>query len=242
MPLILSIETATDVCSVAVSRGAQVVASRVAQGSQAHAQQLTLLIQAALIEAGARISDLAAVAVTAGPGSYTGLRIGTATAKGIAYATGARLIAVPTLQGIAAGAANIRSPDARAVYCPMLDARRMEVYIAAYDSNLQEIAAAEALVVTPESMQDFWAKQGIVEAGNRQYAPIVLVGNGVEKCKNELHTLDLIFMNDICLAQNLSQLAYQRFTKNQFEDLAYFEPNYLKGANITVSHKKTNTL
>jgi tRNA threonylcarbamoyladenosine biosynthesis protein TsaB len=237
MSFILTIETTTDVCSVALSRATQVVATRVAVGSKEHAQQLTLLIQAVLNEANATAKDLDAVAVSAGPGSYTGLRIGTATAKGIAYATGAKLISVPTLQGVAVGAKNTMNTG-KTAFCPMLDARRMEVYMAAYDHNLRELCPAEAVIITPETVQNFWERGGITKNGVPQYDKILMVGNGAMKCESilqPLNTLNLSFMNSICLAENLSHFAYQRYMANLFEDIAYYEPNYLKGANITVS-------
>ena len=146
-PLILCLDTATDICSVALTRAGEVVTCRENSDGNSHARILLPFVEEVLKEAAVKPQELAAVAVSMGPGSYTGLRIGTSSAKGLCYALEIPLIAVPTLQIIAAGASKNLPGNQDVTFCPMLDARRMEVFTALYDSNLQPLNDVAAVIV-----------------------------------------------------------------------------------------------
>ena len=217
-PLILCLDTATDICSVALTRAAQVVAYRENHDGNSHARILLPFIEEILNEAEVKPQELAAVAVSMGPGSYTGLRIGTSTAKGLCYAMEIPLIAVPTLQIIAAGASK-NLPDTQDItFCPMLDARRMEVFTALYDNNLQPTNDVQALIVD----ENTFAK--LIE-----HKRTVFCGNGAEKCRPlyEMHP-NAIFDPTPVSARNMADIALKKFTEKQWEDLAYFTPLYGK--------------
>ncbi len=218
---ILQIETATQVCSVALSTNGIVVAYRDMDESNVHASQLTLLVEEVLKESGLSFADLSAVAVSKGPGSYTGLRIGVSTAKGFCYAADLPLIGVNTLAGMAMGFAEMDAGDLaeNAWLCPMVDARRMEVYSAVYDHQLRPIAPVAANIIDERSFDYLDADQ-----------KIILFGSGADKFKALFETdgqVEVIFgfKNS---ARHMSTLAYQAFLNGEFEDVAYFEPYYLK--------------
>jgi len=216
---ILQIETATQVCSAALSANGKTMACIDVDEPNVHASRLTLLVQELLQKTGLAISDLSAVAVSKGPGSYTGLRIGVSTAKGLCYAADLPLIGVDTLAGMATGFASQSQLDRNALLCPMVDARRMEVYTAVFDGHVQPIAPAAAVIVGPQSFE-------YLGLGKR----IMLFGSGADK-------LDAIFSEDKQIevvtgfknsASHLSRLADQAYRKESFENVAYFEPFYLK--------------
>lgn len=234
---ILIIETTTDICSVALAclvsaSETKLVATATAQESNAHASHLTLLIQELLEGAGITAQNLYAVAVSNGPGSYTGLRIGTATAKGICFATGAKLIAADTLRGLAEGTKNEHSSNtSNTLFCPMLDARRMEVYTAVYDTQGNILAPIAAVVIDDDFENTFFSRHNI--AG---YDQIVFCGNGAEKCSEILKkNPKFLVLPNATAAANLLPDILQKIDNQKFEDIAYYEPNYLKGANITKS-------
>lgn len=218
---ILQIETTTPVCSVALSTNGETVAFRDVNEPNIHASRLTLLIDELLRETGLGFKDLAAVAVSKGPGSYTGLRIGVSTAKGLCYATDLPLIGVDTLAGMAAGFKELY-PDVWKEYtrlCPMIDARRMEVYLAIYDQTLQPVMPVSAVIIDAHSFSTDEADQRIV-----------LFGSGADKLEALFSDSDKVnvipgFLNS---ARFLSHKAYQAFLANEFVDVAYFEPYYLK--------------
>lgn len=223
MAKLLLLETATERCSVGIADGGHLLALREAEAEYQHAARITLLIEAALREAGLSLPEIDAVAVSSGPGSYTSLRVGSSTAKGIGFALQKPLIVVDTLQALARAA---RQPDdaPETVYIPMIDARRMEVYSAIYDQQLQEISPAQALVILSDSFA-LYRKQG---------HPIAFCGNGAEKCRSVLSGPDLTYRTDIiCSAAHLSVLAEQAFEQKEFSDVAYYEPRYLKPPNVT---------
>lgn len=213
MALILSLETATKNCSVALSNDDTIIAVREFAGEgYAHAEKLHVFIEEVVKEAGISFEGLSAVAVSMGPGSYTGLRIGVSAAKGLCYALNIPLVAVNTLKVIAA-ALRIES----GLIVPMIDARRMEVYNAVYDKSLNEIRATTAEVITPESLSDL---VGVVH----------LCGDGAFKCR-DLLTDERFFYHDEIIypsAIDLAPLAYEKFRQQVTEDVAYFEPFYLK--------------
>ena len=223
MALILSIESATDHCSVCVSKKEEVLAYMAAEEKFQHGQQLTLFIQSVLESAQLSLKELDAIAISGGPGSYTALRIGTATAKGICFALDKPLIAIPTLQALASQAANLMPRATH--FCPMIDARRMEVYTATYDVQANEIEAAKALIVEADAFDHLEGE-------------IVFSGNGAEKCKTILQKPNFHFLPFGCDAKYLVPLVYKAFQQANFEDLAYYAPFYLKPPNITTPKKR----
>lgn|SRR5690606_19399401 len=216
---ILQIETATQVCSAALSANGETIACIDVDEPNVHASRLTLLVEELLRKTGLTFNDLSAVAVSKGPGSYTGLRIGVSTAKGLCYAADLPLIGIDTLAGMAAGF-TIGSPlDRSALLCPMVDARRMEVYTAVFDGRAQPIEPAAAVIVGPQSFE-------YLGLGQR----IVLFGSGADKLVtlfSEDKQIEVVtgFKNS---ASHLSRLADQAYRDGCFEDIAYFEPFYLK--------------
>jgi tRNA threonylcarbamoyladenosine biosynthesis protein TsaB len=222
MALILCIETSTKSCSVALSQnGKSLQTIELVSDQYSHSEKLTLFIEKLLQEQKKSFSDLDAVAVSKGPGSYTGLRIGVSTAKGICYAIDKPLIAISTLEAMAFGM-SLQFPDA--TYCPMLDARRMEVYCAFYGKLNSDI---EAKVLDEDSFKFQLDKN-----------PILFFGDGANKfqeiCK---HTNATFIANIYPSADNMSVLAQKAFNQKMFEDVAYFEPFYLKDF-VAGPHKK----
>jgi tRNA threonylcarbamoyladenosine biosynthesis protein TsaB len=226
-PLILNLETATEVCSVSLSKGEEILALKEAAGPNAHSKVITILIEECLHEARLALSELNGVAVSSGPGSYTSLRVGISTAKGICYALRIPLIAVDTLQALAL-AAYRQKKDEAVLYCPMIDARRMEVYCALFDHKNMVVAGVSSEIITENSFQDFFA------SGRR----IVFFGNGSEKCKSILESECAGFIPVSCSANHLPHFSSKAFMAGSFVNLAYFSPNYLKAPNITTSKQK----
>lgn len=218
---ILQIETATQVCSAALSANGETVAFIDVDEPNVHASRLTLLVEELLQKTGLGFDDLAAVAVSKGPGSYTGLRIGVSTAKGLCYAADLPLIGIDTLAGMAAGfvAASGASSGVNTLLCPMIDARRMEVYTAVYDEKLQLNKPTAALVVDEQTFEYL-----------EPYQQIILFGSGAGKLASVFAghpqvDVKAAFKNS---ASHLSNIAYRALLEKQFVDLAYFEPYYLK--------------
>jgi len=216
MCCILNIETATPVCSVALSRCSDVLFYKENKEGASHASLLGVFVAEAIQYAREIGLTLDAVAVSAGPGSYTGLRIGVSEAKGLCYGFNIPLIAVPSLK-IMAENVILSGMDAD-YYCPMIDARRMEVYAAIYDRQLNEVRETAADVVD-EKIYASYLKQGTV----------VFFGNGAAKCKTILSSPNAIFFDEIHpLASAMVSLSETAFLNRAFEDVAYFEPLYLK--------------
>jgi tRNA threonylcarbamoyladenosine biosynthesis protein TsaB len=218
MALILNLETATTVCSVALAKDHQILALKELNGDYTHAENLTLFIEAVLKDAGCSLSELDAVSVSKGPGSYTGLRIGVSTAKGLCYSLSKPLIALNTLQHTALACA-LKHGEKEDLFCPMIDARRMEVYCAVYDGNNHCIRSTAAEIIEENSFADLLKK-------HRMY----FFGDGAEKCKSLLsHNANAIFLDHFYpSAANMVKLSEQSFSNQQFEDVAYFQPFYLK--------------
>jgi len=214
MALILSIETATTNCSVSLSKqGKTLVLKEDYDKSYSHAERLHVYIDAVLKEANINSKQLNAIAVSKGPGSYTGLRIGVSAAKGFCFALDRPLISVPTLDGLAH---QININDG--VIVPMLDARRMEVYSAIFDSDFNQIRATEAQILDEKSFEDY------LENGK-----VYFIGNGVEKTKTLINHSNAIFIEDkLPSANEMSMLAFNKYKISDTEDVAYFEPYYLK--------------
>lgn len=222
---ILNIETSTDICSIALSKDGMILHDKVVGNNSEHhsqaSEQLGSMVDEAMTILEDRHLKLDAVAVSAGPGSYTGLRIGVSMAKGIAYGSDARLIAIPTLELLCV--APLLSPlhggvGEELLLCPMLDARRMEVYAAIYDTSLRVVRAPQADVVDGETYKSFLDEHDIY-----------FFGNGAEKCMPVINHPRAHYLPDIQpLAKNMMPLAEKRFYASQFEDVAYFTPEYLK--------------
>lgn len=218
MPSILCIETSTTVCSVAFGNENGLIVHKEENAGYTHAENLHVFIDEVIKESGLSRKDIDAVAVGKGPGSYTGLRIGVSAAKGIAYALNIPLISMNTLMNLCVGAKK-QIQDKEIILCPMLDARRMEVYTALYNQLLEELASTNALIITNESLDELCSK------GN-----IVLFGDGANKCTELIKENSKISLleNIIPSALNMIEYSIDQYSKKQFEDVAYFEPFYLK--------------
>ncbi|SHI91199.1 tRNA (adenosine(37)-N6)-threonylcarbamoyltransferase complex dimerization subunit type 1 TsaB [Algibacter luteus] len=214
MALILSLETATTNCSVALSNNGKTIAIKEDNDKgYSHAERLHVYIDAVLKEAGVNANDLDAIAVSKGPGSYTGLRIGVSAAKGLSYALEKPLISIPTLEALSQ---QVKNDDG--VIVSMLDARRMEVYSAIYSSNHNEIRETKAQILDKTSFTSY-LNQG----------KVYFIGNGVEKTKTLINNLNAIFIEGkLPSANELGLLAFNKYKISDFEDVAYFEPYYLK--------------
>lgn len=223
MALILNIDTATNIGSVCLSKDGQVLQTLVNDQQQDHAATMTLFIQQLMQEHQLTPTQLDAIAVSAGPGSYTGLRVGVATAKGLCYAWEKPLIAVSTLQQMTWGMLS-QTRDEQCLYAPMLDARRMEVYTAVYTAQLDEVIPPQALILSPTS----YAEQ---LAGKR----VCFFGNGSEKWQQLLgENLHATFLPYTMNAEHMVKLSEKAFGNGTFEDVAYFSPFYLKPFHTTM--------
>jgi tRNA threonylcarbamoyladenosine biosynthesis protein TsaB len=215
MALILSIESATKNCSVAVARDGDVLAIReLCEERFSHAEKLHSFVLEVMSESGHELSELDAVAVSKGPGSYTGLRIGVSTAKGLCYAVDKPLISVPTLESLA------RQVDASGdeLIIPLLDARRMEVYSAVFDSGYSQIRETRAEVIESGSYEAYLYK-----------SKVFFLGDGAKKTKAAIDHPNAVFLpSRYPSSREAAVLAETRYREKDFEDLAYFEPFYLK--------------
>jgi tRNA threonylcarbamoyladenosine biosynthesis protein TsaB len=222
MPKILGIETATNICSVALVKDGKLLAIRESAGVKEHSAALTGFISEVFAEAGLTYRQMDAIAVSMGPGSYTGLRIGVSSAKGLCYALDKPFIAVDTLKSLAWQALKKYKELEKSIdgvlLVPMLDARRMEVYTAVYDHNLEVLEPVNALVVTEEAFDAFAGKE------------ILFFGDGASKCSAILGAKDnFTFLDEISLSgEAICRLAESDFEKGNFADVAYCEPFYLK--------------
>lgn len=215
---ILNIETATRNCSVSLAKNGVTIALReIAQEGYSHAEKLHVFIEELIFESKISFQDLKAIAVSQGPGSYTGLRIGISAAKGLCYALQIPLIALDTLQSLAA-----QISVSNGVIVPMIDARRMEVFSAIYDANLNQIQPTIAEIITAESYQDY----------NEE---VHFLGDGAAKCKTVLTKTNFIFHDEIVYpsAKEMSILGFDKYKKSDTVDVAYFEPLYVKDFMIT---------
>ncbi|RNL56517.1 tRNA (adenosine(37)-N6)-threonylcarbamoyltransferase complex dimerization subunit type 1 TsaB [Pedobacter jejuensis] len=227
MAIILQLETATAVCSVALSVNGETVFTKEESGQNLHASNLTLFIEDVLKASGYVFKDLDAIAISKGPGSYTGLRIGVSTAKGLCYALDKPLIAIETLTMMAAGFLSQNS-GYKGLVCPMIDARRMEVYTAVFDSELQILESTTAKIIDDLSFVNLLAEH-----------EITFIGDGAAKCAEILSNPNAKFSSaNFNSASNLSILAEDAFKIGTFEDVAYFEPFYLKNFVLTQPKKK----
>lgn len=214
MALIVNLETASTNCSVSLARDGELLALKEEDHARySHAEQLHPFIGRVLEAAGLDIKQLDAVAVSRGPGSYTGLRIGVSAAKGLCYALDIPLISLPTLRGMA-----LQLQGADGLLIPVLDARRMEVYSAVYNETHEEIRATRAEIITPESFLEYVSR-----------SRVHLLGSGAVKCREVLEHPNFVFHEDIVpSAREMAVPAYLKYREGEFEDTAYFEPFYLK--------------
>lgn len=228
MSCILNIETSTNVCSVALSQDGVCLYEDVNMEGPSHAQVLAGYVKNAVSFADSHAIPIDAIAISKGPGSYTGLRIGVSEAKGVAYGRDAKLLSVPTLKLLTVPIllGHEELPE-DALLCPMIDARRMEVYCALYNRALNEVVQTQALVIDSDSFKDYLDKQ-----------PIYFMGNGADKCVETIQHPNAHFIKNIVpRAKNMIPLAEMAMAKEQFEDVAYFEPFYLKEFVATKSKK-----
>jgi len=224
MPNLLHIETATPVCSVALSIDGLPVSLRETDEDRSHATRLTLFIEEVLKESKLSVHDLDAISLTLGPGSYTGLRIGTSVVKGLAYASGKPVIGIPTLQALAANATNYldQHPEIKTgssfLLCPMIDARRMEVYMACYHPDLTEHSGVAAEILSSDTCLSLLEKHRVC-----------FFGSGSFKARDFISHPNALFLPDVQISANAQiGLAVQAFQHEEFLDVAYFEPAYLK--------------
>jgi tRNA threonylcarbamoyladenosine biosynthesis protein TsaB len=219
---ILNIETATKNCSVTLAKdGKTIFCKEIAEEGYSHAERLHVFIEDVIKEAGITLHDLSAVAVSQGPGSYTGLRIGVSAAKGLCFALDIPLIAVDTLQALAS-----QVVISNGLIIPMIDARRMEVYSAIFAPNYDRKREVLAEIITENSFND------LVET-------LYFVGDCADKCKSVLNKDNFVFLEHIQYpsAKEMSALSFEKFKKTDTVDVAYFEPYYLKDFIMTVSKK-----
>jgi tRNA threonylcarbamoyladenosine biosynthesis protein TsaB len=222
MAYILNIETATKNCSVAIAQdGKTLLCKQIAESGYSHAEKLHVFIEELLLELQLNYKDLNAIAVSQGPGSYTGLRIGISAAKGLCYALDIPLISVDTLEILAR-----QLQVSEGYIVPMLDARRMEVYSAIFDAKHQKLRETQAEIITEDS---FTTLEGTV----------YFVGDSAEKCATTLTQSNFIFKDKIVYpsANEMSYLSNEKYKKNDTVDVAYFEPYYLKDFMTTAPKK-----
>lgn len=232
MSLILCIETGTDICSVGIARDGELMSLRESDQGRDHAKQVAVFVDELLRETGVKPDELDAVAVGMGPGSYTGLRIGVSFAKGLCYGLNIPLLAVGSLEALTdvaikdyeAGIIQVEGWD-EAFLCPMVDARRMEVYTQIFNSRCESQSEVSAEIITEESFSQWRAK-----------GKLVIFGNGAAKCQEMLP--DAIYIDVAPSARGLTRIAHQLFEAGKTVNIAYFEPFYLKDFVVIPSKKK----
>jgi tRNA threonylcarbamoyladenosine biosynthesis protein TsaB len=229
--MIICLETATNLCSVALCSSLGVISLREGSDSKSHASMLTVYIEEILKETGMKARDLEAVAVSKGPGSYTGLRIGVSVAKGIAYAASIPLIGIDTtlsmFWGIACRQSNRIPTDEKTLFCPMLDARRMEVYYAIFDNSGNSVKKKSAEIISDDSFKEI-----------HESSKIIFFGDGASKCRGVIKRQNICFDDDFRMSASHMYIPVNRaFKDRRFEDVAYFEPFYLKDFITSIPRK-----
>jgi tRNA threonylcarbamoyladenosine biosynthesis protein TsaB len=235
MATILNIETATEVCSVNLARNGEILVEKESMEGLNHSQLLTVYIDEIFKENNFVPTKLDAVAVSKGPGSYTGLRIGVSVAKGLCYSLGIPLIAVGTLETLGKYAAQNKEQFIQpienaenALFCPMIDARRMEVYTALFNARGEKVEPVSAKIIDENSFLEYLSQH-----------PVLFFGNGAEKCKPALTHYNAVFSGPLkASARFMIKLTEEKYNNNDFEDVAYFEPFYLKNFIATVPKNK----
>lgn len=213
MSLILNIDTALDTASVCLSEDGNVLQLSFSENQKDHASWLHTEIAEQLQKNGNKIKDLDAIAVSVGPGSYTGLRVGLSAAKGFCYALHIPLITINSLMIIASAV----KADANDIICPLIDARRMEVFTAVFDKELQEKIPPHAMIVDENSFASFLLS-----------GEVLFCGNGAKKLQPLILNCNALFSNTVADASHLAQLSFNCYNKKEFADLAYAEPLYIK--------------
>jgi tRNA threonylcarbamoyladenosine biosynthesis protein TsaB len=227
--LILLLETATSSCSVALSENGKIIAVKEANERNIHASHITLFIEELMINTGKKYSDLTAVAVSKGPGSYTGLRIGVSTAKGLCYALDIPLLGIDTLEAMSSGLMSKNDIQDSDLLIPMIDARRMEVYTGIFQKDLKIVEPVSAKIVDASSFDQFEGRD------------LVLFGDGAGKFKELFSDQNNIrFIDFTNSAEDLNFLACKKLSKGETENVAYFEPFYLKDFLLTKSAKSNS--
>lgn len=224
MAIILNIETSTDICSVCISRGSEILSIRETPRSYSHSEVIAVFVDECLKEIGISAKDLDAVSISRGPGSYTALRIGAATAKGICFAVDIPLMSVGTLEALAGSVMHLCGDND--IVIPMIDARRKEVYHAIYKNDFENLHPVEPIILDETTFSAL-----------SKYDKIHFCGDGVPKSKGILTISNAQYHDIECSARHLIKMSNEKFDKKIFEDIAYYEPNYYKGANITVQKK-----
>lgn len=218
MACILNIETATEVCSVAIAIDGNLYSERIELNGPSHAVLLGAFVKECIDQLRREDILLDAVAISCGPGSYTGLRIGVSEAKGLCYGLGIPLIAIDTLRIMAQGIKSLYTESQTYLLCPMIDARRMEVYDAVYDWDLNQVRDTHADIIDESSFEALLSNHKVIFAGN-----------GADKCKTMLTASNALFVDDVYpKASDMILLSENAFEAKQFVDIAYFEPFYLK--------------
>jgi tRNA threonylcarbamoyladenosine biosynthesis protein TsaB len=223
MVFILNIETATKNCSVSISKdGETLLCKEIAELGYSHAEKLHVFIEELLVETNLKYTDLKAIAVSQGPGSYTGLRIGISAAKGLCYALDIPLIALDTLAILAA-----QVYIEEGLIIPMIDARRMEVYSAVFDAHHQKVIETQAEIINEDSFKDY-----------KEH--LYIIGDSTEKCKTVLTNSNFIFKDEIIYpsSKEMSLFSFEKYNKKDFVNVAYFEPLYLKDFVATTPKKQ----
>lgn len=214
MAIILNLETATTNCSVSIAKDGELLLLKEDNSANySHSEKLHIFIQEALEEASLSFADISAIAVSKGPGSYTGLRIGVSAAKGLSYSLDLPLISVSTLESLAKQATS----ETYKFVIPLLDARRMEVYSAVFNGMGDQIRETRAEIIEKGQFMDY-AEQGVV----------LLIGDGAEKCQGILDHPNFRFKAALPTAKEMGAISYKKFKAGEFENVAYFEPFYLK--------------
>lgn len=221
---ILNVETSTKNCSVSIGKNGKTIAlHELCEANFSHAEKLPEFINKAIADAKITFKDLSAVAVSKGPGSYTGLRIGVSSAKGLSFGLDIPLLAIESLEILAKAVANPKG-----YLIPLLDARRHEVYTAVYNANYKEVTPTFNHILEENSFAEYLTKN-----------TVFFLGDGADKTKEIVSHKNAVFLKDYHpSAKEMTVLSYQKFLKNQFEDVAYFEPFYLKDFYVTPAKKK----
>jgi tRNA threonylcarbamoyladenosine biosynthesis protein TsaB len=225
MSLILNLETSSTNCSVSLAKNGEILALKeLNSANYSHAEKLHVFIQEVMKLMNSKMEDLDAIAVSKGPGSYTGLRIGVSAAKGLCYALGVPLISVSTLKSMAS---QMGSFENDVLIIPVLDARRMEVYSAVFDNALHQVRETRAEIIDETSFQDYIGSK-----------PIHFLGSGAAKIQSILKRDTISYHNDVVpSAKEMASISFQKYELEEFEDVAYFEPYYLK--DFVLQTKKT---
>jgi tRNA threonylcarbamoyladenosine biosynthesis protein TsaB len=230
MTYILHLETATKVCSIAIAKDGELISHKETTVANSHSSLITGFVDDVVKDAGITLNDLSSVCISMGPGSYTGLRIGVSTAKGFCYALGIPLIAINTLQSMANFYAtnNTEMLTDETLLCPMIDARRMEVFTALFNRDAAFVKDTSADIIDEESFKK--------ELSNHK---IIFFGDGAEKCKNSLsHCSNAIFNIEFLISsRGMVSLAWEKYQSKEFVNVAYFEPFYLKDFLATIPRK-----